>query len=56
MELDERSRRIIYLYYYEDKTDAEIAVLINSKKSTVRDCRNRTLKVLRVKLADLFDE
>lgn len=56
MELDERSRQIIYLYYYKDKTDAEIAAITNSKRSTVRDCRVRSLKALRVKLSDLFDE
>jgi len=56
MELGERSRTIVNLSYYEDNTDAEIASIIGSKRSTIRDYRTRSLNILRAKLAEFKDK
>lgn len=44
---DELTRKIFYLYYYEDVTISQISSLLSVKESTVKNRLYRTLKELR---------
>lgn len=59
--LDERSRQILYLTYFEGRTAPEIAKSLNLKAGNVRTLKFRALEALREwqnrdKIADLLEE
>ena len=50
--LPEKYREVIHLFYYEDASTAEIAVILEKKESTVRSLLRRARKMLEKRLAD----
>ncbi|MGG1639585.1 sigma-70 family RNA polymerase sigma factor [Paenibacillus sp. FSL K6-3182] len=47
LELDQKYRIVIYLYYFEDYSTAEIAQLLNRNESTVRTQLKRAREMLK---------
>lgn len=53
--LPEKYRCIIYLYYYEQYSTAEIAKILNKNDSTIRSILHRARKKLKDILVDEYD-
>ena len=48
-------REVIHLFYHEDNTTAEIALLLNKKESTVRSLLSRGRAILKKQLKEVYD-
>lgn len=55
MSLPEKYRIVIHLYYYEDYTTPEIAVLIGKNEVTVRSLLHRAREKLKIILKEEYD-
>ena len=56
MELPEKYKTVVYLYYYEGYTSVEIADILKKPQSTVRNDLHESRAILRERLGDDFDE
>jgi len=56
MSLPDKYKTVIYLYYYEGYTSAEIAQALGQRASTVRNHLSEARKLLRQQLGGEFDE
>ncbi len=56
MELPVKYKTVVYLYYYEGYTSAEIAGMLKKPPSTVRNYLHDARAILKEKLGDDFDE
>ena len=56
LELPDRYKTAVYLYYYEGYTGAEIAKLLKKPQSTIRNYLHEARIILRERLGDDFDE
>ena len=56
LELPDRYKTAVYLYYYEGYTGAEIAKLLKKPQSTIRNHLHEARLILRERLGDDFDE
>jgi RNA polymerase sigma factor (sigma-70 family) len=45
-----RQRAVLVLYYFQGRTDGEIAELLHTTATAINKCRNRTLAVLRARM------
>lgn len=50
--LSDKYKAVLYLFYYEDRTTAEIARLLGKKESTVRSLLTRGRELLRKQLTE----
>lgn len=55
MDLPDLYRTVVYLYYFEDYSGAEIAAMLGKKESTIRSLLHRARKLLKKKLGGVFD-
>lgn len=55
MDLPQKYREVIHLYYYEDYKTQEIASIINKKESTVRSLLYRARDILKKELKEAYD-
>ncbi|MDR0918390.1 MAG: sigma-70 family RNA polymerase sigma factor [Oscillospiraceae bacterium] len=53
LELPDKYKTVVYMYYYEEYTSAEIAEILQKPKSTIRNYLSEARKVLKKKLGDL---
>lgn len=56
MELPERYRSVIHLFYYEDYSVREIAEILHSREGTVKSQLNRGRALLKTKLKEEWDD
>ena len=56
LNLPEKYKTVIYLYYYEGYSSIEIAKAIDKKESTVRSLLKRGRDILKIKIGGEFDE
>jgi RNA polymerase sigma-70 factor (ECF subfamily) len=56
MQLPERLKTAVYLYYYEGHTSAEISKLLKKPQSTIRNHLREARKLLKTKLGDDYYE
>ena len=56
LELPDKYKTVIYLYYYEGYNSAEIAKMLRKPKSTVRNHLHEARKLLKERLGEDFDE
>ncbi|MCH5353718.1 MAG: RNA polymerase sigma factor [Acutalibacter sp.] len=56
LELPDRYKTAVYLYYYEGYNGAEIAKLLKKPQSTIRNYLHEARIILRERLGDDFDE
>ncbi len=56
LQLPDKYKTIVYMYYYEGYTSAEIANTLGKPKSTVRNYLHEARGLLRERLGDEFDE
>ena len=56
LELPDRYKTAVYLYYYEGYTGAEIAKILKKPQSTIRNYLHEARVMLRERLGDDFDE
>ena len=56
LELPDRYKTAVYLYYYEGYNGAEIARLLKKPQSTIRNYLHEARIILRERLGDDFDE
>ena len=56
MELPEKYKTVVYLYYYEGYTSVEIAEILKKPQSTVRNHLHEARAILRERLGESFDE
>ncbi len=56
MQLPEKYKTVVYLYYYEGYTSVEIAEILKKPQSTVRTHLQEARAILRERLGDDFDE
>jgi len=56
MGLPDRHKTMVYLYYYERYTGAEIAAILRKPQSTVRNHLREARTILKRKLGGVFDE
>jgi len=54
--LPDKYKTVVYLYYYEGHTGAEIAAILRKPQSTIRNCLHDARKILRTKLGGITDE
>lgn len=55
-DLPEKYKTVVYLYYYEGYTSAEIAEILQKPKSTVRNYLHEARKILRERIGEEFYE
>jgi len=55
-DLPEKYKTVVYLYYYEGYTSAEIAEILQKPKSTVRNYLHEARKILRERIGEDFYE
>ncbi|GKX66445.1 sigma-70 family RNA polymerase sigma factor [Inconstantimicrobium mannanitabidum] len=55
LELPEKYRSVVYLYYFENYSTAEIAKLLDRKETTVRTQMKRARELLKRKMIGGFD-
>ena len=56
MDLPDKYKAIVYLYYYEGYSSVEIAGILKKPQSTVRNCLHVSRAILRERLGDDFNE
>ena len=56
MELPEKYKTVVYLYYYEGYTSVEIAGILKKPQSTIRNYLHEARAILKERLGDDFDE
>ena len=56
MTLPEKYKTVVYLYYYEQHTGAEIAEILQKPQSTIRNHLHEARQILKNKLGDDFNE
>ena len=56
MELPEKYKSVVYLYYYEGYSSVEISYILKKPQSTVRNYLHEARAILRERLGDDFDE
>ncbi len=56
LDLPDRYKTAVYLYYYEGYTSTEIAGLLKKPKSTIRNYLHEARAILRERLGEDFDE
>mgnify|MGYP000756114031 FL=1 len=56
MELPEKYKTVVYLYYYEGYTSVEIAGILKNPQSTIRNYLHEARAILKERLGDDFDE
>ena len=56
MELPDKYKTVVYLYYYEQYTGAEISNILHKPQSTVRNHLHEARIILKNKLGDEFNE
>lgn len=56
LNLPEKYKTVIYLYYYEGYSSIEIAKAVNKKEATVRSLLKRGRDILKIKIGGEFDE
>ena len=56
MELPDKYKTVVYLYYYEGYTGTEIAEILQKPQSTVRNHLHEARAILRERLGDDFNE
>ncbi len=54
MDLPEKYKTVVYLYYYEGYTGAEIAGILNKPQSTIRNSLREARALLKERLGDSF--
>ncbi len=54
--LPEKYKTVVYLYYYEGYTSAEIAMILKKPQSTIRNYLHEARAMLKERLGDDFDE
>lgn len=56
MDLPEKYRIVIHLFYYEDYSIREIASLLRTREGTVKSCLSRGRKLLKAKLKEEWND
>ncbi len=56
LQLPEKYKVVIYLYYYEGYNSEEIAKMLQKPQSTIRNHLSEARKILKEKIGDEFDE
>ena len=56
MDLPDKYKAVVYLYYYEGYTSVEIAGILKKPQSTVRNYLHEARAILRERLGDYFNE
>ena len=56
MQLPDKYKTAVFLYYYEGYTGAEIATILKKPQSTIRNHLHEARMILRERLGDTFDE
>lgn len=56
MDLPDKYKTVVYLYYYEGYTSVEIADILGKPKSTIRNYLHEARKILKERLGDIINE
>lgn len=56
MELPDKYKTVIYLYYYEGYDSAEIAGILKKPRSTIRNYLHEARNLLKERLGDIYEE
>lgn len=56
MELPDKYKTVVYLYYYEGYDSAEIAGILKKPKSTIRNHLHEARNLLKERLGDIYEE
>lgn len=56
MDLPNKYKTVVYLYYYEGYTSVEIADILGKPKSTIRNYLHEARKILKERLGDIINE
>ena len=56
MDLPDKYKTVVYLYYYQGYTSVEIADILGKPKSTIRNYLHEARKLLKERLGDIINE